>query len=270
MNNISSDSRLSFFYAEKYHYDTSYTFDASCCPRPQFCMGFLINGKARFKDCTVMGNDFELYPGEIVFVPVGTRYIANWMCDPDITYISMHFLFDYPGIFSRNSNFKLQKLTFENPDDIYKLYRDVLENYDSQDFCRLSVLSKFFGLLSDILPKLETSNEKKCDERITGAVDYIEKHYAEPISVEQLAAASNMSVSRFFPCFKAQLGVTPVDYINHYRINQAIIMLVNNREMTIEQISSTVGFESSAYFRKVFKKITGKMPKNYRGLSAEV
>jgi AraC-like DNA-binding protein len=88
--------------------------------------------------------------------------------------------------------------------------------------------------------------------------------------VDTLAAVANMSASRFYPAFKDALGATPVDYLNHYRVNRAMTLLVNETELSVEEISMRVGFESSTYFRRVFKRITGKTPKDYRKISAEV
>ena len=269
MNNITSESRINFFQVERYCYESSYTFDASCSPRPHFCMGLLLRGKAEFFDCTC-GESIALSPGEIIFVPVTNRYTANWVTEPDVMYISIHFLFDYPAIFTRHKNFKLQKIVPENVKNTREIFERILQNHTGGEQSRLFALSEFFGLLAQILPCLEVSHAQKVDERILDAVSYIEEHYSEQITVEMLAARANMSVSRFFPCFRSQLGVTPVDYINHYRVSRAIIMLVNNEEMSVEQISSASGFESSAYFRRVFKKITGKNPKSYRGISAEI
>ncbi len=267
--NIVSASRLSFFKSER-NCHGEHVFDASCCPRPHFCAGFLINGKAHFTDCTMNDKSFELLPGEMVFVPVGTRYVSKWTGTPDVEYISFHFLFDYPGIFCKNKNFLLQKVTFDTPEKTKALFERVSENYDRDEVGRLSALSDFFGFLSDILPRLVCGDEKNIDSRIAGAVEYIENNYESRITVETLSAHANMSESRFFPCFKAEMGVTPVDYLNHYRISRAIVLLVNREDLSVEEISAKVGFESATYFRRVFKTITGKNPRDYRRIHAEI
>ena len=269
MADISASSRLAFFRVSVHEHGES-VFDASCEPRPRFCMGLLLSGKAEFRDCGGSGESFMLYPGEMVFVPITTRYVSHWMGEPNVKYISIHFDFEYPGIFTRHKNFKLQKYVPEDPEALISEFEYMKEHYEDTEELQLDVLSRFFGVLSTILPKLETGKAKQIDERLSRAVAYIEKNYAQDISVDRLAAVCNMSSSRFFPTFKAALGVTPIDYLNHFRINRAMAMLINDDDMSIESISGAVGFESSTYFRRVFKRITGKSPKEYRKISAEI
>ena len=150
------------------------------------------------------------------------------------------------------------------------LFEYILQNYNGPEEAQLSSLSKFYAVLSKILPKLEAKNQKEMDPRMKLTIHYMEDHFTENITVERLAEISSMSVSRFFPNFKKAVGVTPVEYLNHYRISQAIILLMNEEDLSIEEISERLGFESSTYFRRVFKKITGKTPRDYRKSSMEI
>lgn len=269
MNGLSDLTNLSFFKVEEYNFKRNYTFDTSSCPRPHFCMGLVLKGGSTFTDCTENAK-INLEVGDIILVPIGSTYISNWKGEPDISYVSIHFIFDYPSLFSRQKNFKLQKVTTENFESTKKDFLYLLKNYDSnKDDIKFSVLSVFFKILSEVLPKLAVKKSKAIDAKIMLSVEHIEKHFAEDISIETLAKVSNMSESRFYPCFKKALGVTPIDYINHFRINRAIIMLTDNR-FTIEEISEKCGFQSSAYFRRVFKKITGKTPRDYKSTSFEI
>ena len=146
----------------------------------------------------------------------------------------------------------------------------MLANYDQDEVSQLTVLSRFYDILSMILPKLQTGQRKEIDARISKAIAYVEEHFTDDISIENLADVSSMSISRFFPNFKKAMGVTPVEYLNHYRVSKAIILLMNDSDLSIENISEQVGFESAAYFRRVFKKVTGKSPREYRKTSMEL
>jgi len=270
MNTLVSASGLVFFKAERYMYLQHHVFDTSSCPRPHFCMGLITEGNGTFKNCAT-GERIHVAPGDIIFVPITSRYVSTWDGDPRVSYISMHFIFNAPGIFSRQRNFELQKITPADFEGTLITFEYVLEHYKTSDEAtQLEVLSRFYGLLSRLLPRLETRDEAPVDARLLRAVDYIEENYTENIAVEQLAAACQMSVSRFFPCFKKAMGVTPVDYINHVRVRMAIIALMHSEDFSIESISEKAGFESAAYFRRVFKRITGKTPREYRKTAMEI
>ena len=271
MSNISDQSKLLFFKTEKYHYTDHHSFDASKCPRPHFCMGLVTSGSGEFFDCE-RNASVEVKKGDIIFVPRTSRYVSKWSSQGDISYISAHFIFDDKSVFSGNKKFLLQKVAVEDFDKTLCDFEYMLDNYGADGFQNLIVLSKFFAILGKILPKLETEDENVSDVRIEKALMFVRAHYKEEITVEDLAREANMSVSRFFPAFKKSTGITPVEYINNYRVSRAIVLLIseNTADMSIEEISESVGFESSAYFRRVFKKLTMKNPRDYKKTSMEI
>lgn len=269
MSDITNLSRLLFFKAESYEYNVKHVFDASECPRPHFCMGLVLEGNGTFTNCA-HGERILVKPGDIIFVPITTRYISEWEGSPRVSYISMHFIFDSPGIFVKQRNFLLQKVTVDDFSRIKSAFEYVLEHYDREENAGLEVLSRFYEVLGMLLPQLKTGKKEEMDERIAQAIRYLESNYRDSLSVKKLAEVSHMSESRFFPNFKKATGITPVEYLNAYRINRAIILLINDSGLTIESISREVGFESTAYFRRVFKKVTGKNPREYCKTSMEI
>ena len=262
MNGIFQSAQLSFFKAEKYEYNSRYTFDVSNCPRPHFCMGFILEGEATFKD-SIENEEIYVKKGDIIFVPVTGRYISEWSGNPQIAYESVHFLLEIPGVFSQDNNYSLQKVALSDFEYLRDEFDFIVENI-KDDKNKLLSLSHFFNVLSIVLPNLKTKSPEEIDTRLKKAVKYIEEHYTEQINIEKLADACNMSVSRFFPAFKKQFMMTPMEYLNHYRIHRASVMLIADRKSSIEQISENVGYSSPEYFRRMFKKITGKTPREYR------
>lgn len=101
------------------------------------------------------------------------------------------------------------------------------------------------------------------NSRLAVAIDYIRAHLHEKISVEALCRACCMSRAQFFRAFKQELGISPVDFINQQRVRLATSMLVQSR-MSVADISDRAGFESAAYFSRVFKYYTGVSPKRYQ------
>ena len=269
MSAFTDASALIFFKAEKYCYKNRQIFDASACPRPHYCIGLILSGESVFRDSSD-GEEVAVKRGDIIFVPMGSRYVSTWSGKPDITYVSMHFVFDRSEIFPQKNSYRFCKITLPDFENTEKIFLDTLAFSKADDCQKLAFLGNFYFVLSKILPNLTKKEERPRDPRLEKAIAYIEENYQRKITVEELATQANMSVSRFFPYFKSEFGMTPVDYVNNYRVRCAVILLMNDSEMSVESISERVGFDSSAYFRRVFKKITGSSPRKYKKISSEL
>ena len=97
-------------------------------------------------------------------------------------------------------------------------------------------------------------------EDIKSRIDYC---YAEPLNIELLAGAFFISVSHLQHLFKAQTGMTIVDYVNKTRIENSC-RLLKNTDLHISAISEKVGIFDYNYFSRMFKKYIGKTPTQYR------
>jgi AraC-like DNA-binding protein len=98
-------------------------------------------------------------------------------------------------------------------------------------------------------------------ERISSAVEYIRDHFCEPVSLEDVAAACGLSLSRFKVCFKAETGISPREYINQLKIRQAMLLLDEGRSVT--DVSMALGFTTPNYFSVLFKKHSCLTPIEY-------
>ena len=268
MKNLISASKLSFLTINRYTHDEYNFFDAEHSPRPHFCMAILERGRAVFHDFE-SGEDIELLPGDVIFVVQGCCYCSHWWGDPQASYVSIHFSFEHMGAFPKDGRFYLQKVRGELlPDDIGESYERMLQSYADGEQA-FKTLESFYKILGSVVPHLGFRSAPR-DLRIASAIEYIEQNYQRAITADELAAHSNMSVSRFFPRFRAETGMTPVEYVNSYRVNRAILLLISDGGLSIEEIAERTGFESSAYFRRVFKAQTGKTPREYRSSAIEI
>ena len=261
-----STSGLSFFKAEEYKHLRTNVCDFRNIPRPHSCMGLILEGEATF---TIGLKDIEVKRGDIIFVPITSKYISRWSGNPNIRYISFHFIFDTPSGLFTSRKLKLQKVTLSDAESLENDFTYILNNYEKEENS-LGVLSRFFGILEKLEPKLESKSAKHLDEKIEKAIDYIEQHYREPLSVPKLAGLVNMSVSGFYLGFKKATGITPVDYKNQVCVKHAMRMLIDDNNDSIEEISDKLGFSSATYFRRIFKKIVGKSPRDYKKSAIEL
>lgn len=98
---------------------------------------------------------------------------------------------------------------------------------------------------------------------------YLHEHYAEPVSREDLARHVGLSDDYLTSCFHKELGMTPVAYLNRYRVQQAKQLLTYTHK-SITDIALDVGFSSSSYFSRIFRRETGMSPEAYRRMQASL
>lgn len=98
---------------------------------------------------------------------------------------------------------------------------------------------------------------------MAGAANYFREHYNEEISIEKFAADRNMSISWFIRSFRQYNGKTPLAYILNIRISTARHLL-QTTSYNVTEIASIVGYDNPLYFCRLFKKMTGVAPSEYR------
>lgn len=94
-------------------------------------------------------------------------------------------------------------------------------------------------------------------------VSFIYRHYAEPISLNEIAAAGNVSRSKCCLIFKHYLQQSPVDFLNSFRLKTSCRLLKNTAK-SITEIAFSCGFNHLSYFSKLFVKNFGCTPREYR------
>ena len=266
MLDIADLSKLSFLKVNKYEHKNHMINDFRKIPRPHFCMGLVYEGEGIY-ECD--SHTIRVLPGDIIFVPVTSRYIANWRGTPNILYISMHFSFENSPIFTFKNNFNIQKITLPDFDVLKEQFYEAFRLQNTDDVTKLKILSVFYDVLFKIIPMLQYTKSAEIDDRIATAMEHIALNYNREISIQELAAISNMSVSHFHSCFKDALGVSPIKYKNKICINHAILYLISGNKKTIDEIAELTGFKSAIYFRRVFKEVTGMSPKDYKRKAIE-
>jgi len=95
------------------------------------------------------------------------------------------------------------------------------------------------------------------------AMAYLHEHHSEPITRQDLARHVAMDDDYLTFCFRKELGVTPVVYLNRCRINHAK-RLLSETDKSVTEIAMEVGFSDSSYFSRVFRREVGRSPEAYR------
>lgn len=126
----------------------------------------------------------------------------------------------------------------------------------------LAEKSLVYAILDELLTHAHIK-ELPSARRFAKSLAFIQKHYAEPISVRTLADLECMSESNYYALFRRSLGTSPISYINHYRLSLAAEALVGNTE-TVSAIAASVGIPDPLYFSKLFYRAYRTSPTEYR------
>lgn len=109
----------------------------------------------------------------------------------------------------------------------------------------------------------EENQEVQTNHFIKEAKEYIEEHYAEDLTLGEVAEHIGISGGYLSTLFMQVLGCGFVDYLQEFRIMRSLSYLQQNYLKTYE-IAYKVGFRDEKYFSRVFKKLRGMSPKEYR------
>lgn len=105
------------------------------------------------------------------------------------------------------------------------------------------------------------------DKQISASIASIHDNAAHDWTVEELGQIAGMSRSSFALTFKQTVGISPIEYLTRWRMLLAADRVVSTRD-SVSEIARSLGYESGSAFTKVFKKILGCSPREYRDQSS--
>ena len=124
----------------------------------------------------------------------------------------------------------------------------------------LTIFAQHLAILSNQVFIQQENAEPPVIKR---AREYIQEHQAEELSLNQVARAVNMSTFYFCKMFKKVAGINFTDYVARVRIEKSKNLLLNPN-LRVSEIAFEVGFQSLTHFNRVFKKLLGQSPTDYR------
>ncbi|WP_236705146.1 helix-turn-helix domain-containing protein [Hymenobacter sp. AT01-02] len=132
----------------------------------------------------------------------------------------------------------------------------------------LTLLQLFYQLaaatdVTELHADMGISNQQAREQqRLKQVYHYLEQHYAEPITVQELADQTFLTVPAFCRYFKRMTGQTLTNFLQEYRVSQACLLLLQG--LPVLEVSYAVGFNNLSHFNRTFRKLTGQSPSAYR------
>ncbi len=241
---------ISFIHVEKQTFTNTHT-AGQVLSFSNPCIGYVIKGTAQF---LYRGKTFFAKEGSLIYISAATKYYSIWSGNPEIEFYSIQF-----SHFNSNSFSDYRFQIIDSFDD-KGYFNQIYESFEKEP---LKAAGFLYLLLNDLFPKMKKHTHPEKSTCVNPAIEYIEAHYSENISIEMLAKLCNCSEAHFYSVFKKRIGVSPITYKHSVLIQHALYEL-EHTTLTIDEISERLGFSSSNYFRKVFQKMTGTTPNSVR------
>lgn len=146
------------------------------------------------------------------------------------------------------------------------LYSDAIFGSDSPSHLYFSSIEEKYRELIDFIRELKNRlpyRHPTTQALVLKAIDYIHENYMHDISVNRIALELNVSNSYLSQLFKRELGITIINYIISFRIQKAKELMSSGNEL-ISNIAIKVGYYNEKQFSKMFKKVTGLSPTEYK------
>lgn len=230
----------------------------------------------------VEGKSYDVKPGDFIIINNSERH----MIIPDEDYAQMTLIFDLDFIwkhineysylnpfFNRNAHFSNR---IRKQDEFYQELYDCMDKISfeyavQEEGWQVMVRSCLIQIIVNLYRHYEkhqeldekTNGYQSSYEKLRPVLDYIHEHFREPLSLEILAEEAAISKNYLCAYFKKTLGVTIFEYIEQERINYCS-MLLDTTDLSITDIALRAGFNSVSYFNRIFKRLKGNSPRQYR------
>lgn len=208
---------------------------------------------------------YEVSENEIVVI--NTNRIHYVTSDNLFKYYCMQIDTDYLssiGIDIETINFE-EKIISEELSGIMHLIRSEWESAGELRHLMIkSYLNEFAVKLFRDFKVLDTAHDKESRtlRKIKQSISFIKKNYTGDISLDEVASVAGLSRYHFCREFKKATDLTPVEFINRMRCEYAKTLL-ESKKYSVSEISTIVGFSTSAHFSKIFKRFFSLYPSEY-------
>lgn len=248
----------------------------------EFELCYVINGSVIYK---TSNKEIQLKKGDVLFINADVAHSVIPINPSDKLHLSVHFIddifvsggrgntFDVKYVYPIKSNSDIEMILFDehhpNIEEIRKLMEQNIEiKHKKEEFWEFKVRNNICRFWEYLVKETQQINatvnlENIKDQTLRAAMTYIHEHYADKITVKELADFIHVSVRGCSRLFMKYLKTTPMNYLYSVRLQKASEML-SDPNKSIGQIALENGFSSGSHFSKIFKEQYKLTPLEYR------
>lgn len=230
----------------------------------------------------INGRTYALKPGDLCIIRPGadnyesyfrknTGYEIAWFLHMKVSNLKVNFTRYSPDsswkmLAFMNFNYTPEK--YFTLEDIFTLKKaeQTFENIKARVMAWLACLPEKMKDKGYFTVKRTPEYDKQIqvkENRISAAIEFVDKHYKEDITLEEVATQVSLGRNYFSNLFSEVSNLTLSEYISILRFREAAL-LIRETSFSINEIGYKVGYKDPAFFRRMFKKHTGLAPLKYR------
>ena len=231
--------------------------------RNDFYLMYIIEGELDFICAETQG---KLKSGQFVIISPKTYYKYRHINGETINYYWIHFTGSEVSSLISKMELPLNTVVdISVQDNIVRAFHRVFDEFIQPD--KLHEISSS-ALLITLLTRFSRavkgiSEGHRKGHMLSATLQYMNRHYNEPLSIPFLAEYANVSYGYFRRLFKEITGITPSEYLTKIRMDNARLLLYRT-DISIKEIAYQVGFSDQLYFTRMFTKVYGVSPTKFR------
>ncbi len=240
-------------------------------PRPDYHLHFILDGQGVLR---IHNHTYHLSRGQIFVIPPN---VEDYSYQADL---QKPWYYAWAAFNGTKADYYMAQAGFQDegvvrqanipPEEFTSLIYDMLTASQLTIANELDRTASLYLLLSKLIESKSTSTshgkyDYSNDTYIKQALQYIQFNYNRAIQVNDIVSYVGINRSYFSHIFKQKMGISPKDYLQQYRMEHARMLLGNTAD-TIESVAKKVGYQDPFTFSRLFKKLEGMSPREYRCL----
>jgi len=238
-------------------------------PIKQHVLLYCINGKGTFS-IGEHGKTVEICTDQYVILPAGVTHEYCSCEDTPWTIYWIHFAGTLASYYAMNAGVPQNvrpniESRISNRINLFEEILAVMQSGVEDDNLHYasSLLHHFLASLRYLHTYRSMGKCADTSDMVDAARHYVDENIERHLTLKQIADYVGLSVSNFSMKFRQEVGCSPIAYMNRMKIERACELL-ENTDMQINQISYKVGINDALYFSRIFSKLKGASPSEYR------
>ncbi|HBR01929.1 MAG TPA: hypothetical protein DD738_04900 [Ruminiclostridium sp.] len=214
-------------------------------------------GTVKLTDGQLHKNNLAVIASDLIYIPPGIAHEGLSDLQWSEEMVVVHFIMPVSYHFQTYIKIKCAN-------DAYPwLFRQVAAEYNNKNEHYQQLINNYLANIILMLKRDFMMNADMKKDIISWSIQYMHDHISDKISIKELAASVHMSESSFSKFFTKKTGTSPLHYFNLLKIDLAKQQLINKTQ-PINEIAEKLGYTDPFYFSRIFSKVVGISPRQFR------